>query len=161
MPWPGFEPGLLRPQRRVLTTRRSRQLLLQPLPCLDIHFSWLQVDPDLPSWRHTLRLPLPLPPPARVRIGWVRWCQRVSTANEFSWCSGYHICLTHRRSPVRSRAKTVFETLLGYNPIQVDNWYQVQSLSKISLLQKFLVKNFSPLEIPCQKFFSSKNLTFI
>ena len=22
MPWPGFEPGLLRPQRRVLTTRR-------------------------------------------------------------------------------------------------------------------------------------------
>ena len=25
MPWPGFEPGLLRPQRRVLTTRRSRQ----------------------------------------------------------------------------------------------------------------------------------------
>ena len=26
--------------------------------------------------------------------------------NWFSWCSGYHICLTHRRSPVRSRAKT-------------------------------------------------------
>ena len=25
---------------------------------------------------------------------------------KFSWCSGYHICLTHRRSPVRSRAKT-------------------------------------------------------
>ena len=25
LPWPGFEPGLLRPQRRVLTTRRSRQ----------------------------------------------------------------------------------------------------------------------------------------
>ena len=24
MPGPGFEPGLLRPQRRVLTTRRSR-----------------------------------------------------------------------------------------------------------------------------------------
>ncbi len=24
VPWPGFEPGLLRPQRRVLTTRRSR-----------------------------------------------------------------------------------------------------------------------------------------
>ena len=28
--------------------------------------------------------------------------------HEFSWCSGYHICLTHRRSPVRSRAKTCF-----------------------------------------------------
>ena len=27
MPWPGFEPGLLRPQRRVLTTRRSRLIL--------------------------------------------------------------------------------------------------------------------------------------
>ena len=26
--------------------------------------------------------------------------------SKFSWCSGYHICLTHRRSPVRSRAKT-------------------------------------------------------
>ena len=26
--------------------------------------------------------------------------------SQFSWCSGYHICLTHRRSPVRSRAKT-------------------------------------------------------
>ena len=25
VPWPGFEPGLLRPQRSVLTTRRSRQ----------------------------------------------------------------------------------------------------------------------------------------
>ena len=30
----------------------------------------------------------------------------VSKFNRFSWCSGYHICLTHRRSPVRSRAKT-------------------------------------------------------
>ena len=28
--------------------------------------------------------------------------------SKFSWCSGYHICLTHRRSPVRSRAKTSF-----------------------------------------------------
>ena len=28
------------------------------------------------------------------------------TFHVFSWCSGYHICLTHRRSPVRSRAKT-------------------------------------------------------
>ena len=28
--------------------------------------------------------------------------------SKFSWCSGYHICLTHRRSPVRSRAKTCF-----------------------------------------------------
>ena len=26
LPWPGFEPGLLRPQRRVLTTIRSRLL---------------------------------------------------------------------------------------------------------------------------------------
>ena len=26
LPWPGFEPGLLRPQRRVPTTRRSRLL---------------------------------------------------------------------------------------------------------------------------------------
>ena len=27
VPWPGFEPGLLRPQRKVLTTILSRQLL--------------------------------------------------------------------------------------------------------------------------------------
>ena len=26
---------------------------------------------------------------------------------EFPWCSGYHICVTHRRSPVRSRAKAM------------------------------------------------------
>ena len=32
----------------------------------------------------------------------------VHVRNTFSWCSGYHICLTHRRSPVRSRAKTAF-----------------------------------------------------
>ena len=27
MPGPGFEPGLLRPQRSVLTTRRSRRTI--------------------------------------------------------------------------------------------------------------------------------------
>ena len=32
----------------------------------------------------------------------------VLNVKQFSWCSGYHICLTHRRSPVRSRAKTCF-----------------------------------------------------
>ena len=31
LPGPGFEPGLLRPQRRVLTTRRSRLLILNPV----------------------------------------------------------------------------------------------------------------------------------
>ena len=30
----------------------------------------------------------------------------IATVTAFSWCSGYHICLTHRRSPVRNRAKT-------------------------------------------------------
>ena len=32
----------------------------------------------------------------------------LGNVKQFSWCSGYHICLTHRRSPVRSRAKTCF-----------------------------------------------------
>ena len=32
VPWPGFEPGLLRPQRRVLTTRRSRPVWQSYLP---------------------------------------------------------------------------------------------------------------------------------
>ncbi len=27
---------------------------------------------------------------------------------KFPWCSGYHICLTRRWSPVRSRAETFF-----------------------------------------------------
>ena len=31
---------------------------------------------------------------------------KLTFVSRFSWCSGYHICLTHRRSPVRSRAKT-------------------------------------------------------
>lgn len=34
LPWPGFEPGLLRPQRRVLTTRRSRLLKVVETNCV-------------------------------------------------------------------------------------------------------------------------------
>ena len=34
----------------------------------------------------------------------------ITNVKQFSWCSGYHICLTHRRSPVRSRAKTCLPT---------------------------------------------------
>ena len=82
MPWPGFEPGLLRPQRRVLTTRRSR--LARDMECC----AW-NVDGifDFMSGRLDSNL-------------------KLTFVSRFSWCSGYHICLTHRRSPVRSRAKT-------------------------------------------------------
>ena len=82
MPWPGFEPGLLRPQRRVLTTRRSR--LARDMECC----AW-NVDGifDFMSGRLHSNL-------------------KLTFVSRFSWCSGYHICLTHRRSPVRSRAKT-------------------------------------------------------
>ena len=109
MPWPGFEPGLLRPQRRVLTTRRSRRLLLEPLLCQDIHFSGSKLTLTFGPGATPGACHLPLPPLARVGIGRVRLRRRVSTASEFSWCSGYHICLTHRRSPVRSRAKTILK----------------------------------------------------
>ena len=37
---------------------------------------------------------------------WYMYWFDTRTGSRFSWCSGYHICLTHRRSPVRSRAKT-------------------------------------------------------
>ena len=41
LPWPGFEPGLLRPQRNVLTTIRSRRCaLLVCLSCICPHVSW-------------------------------------------------------------------------------------------------------------------------
>ena len=46
MPRPGFEPGLLRPQRRVLTTRRSRLIhnyLFKQLPVTRVdvcHCCW-------------------------------------------------------------------------------------------------------------------------
>ena len=40
-----------------------------------------------------------------IFIGICSMC-KTTFFNRFSWCSGYHICLTHRRSPVRSRAKT-------------------------------------------------------
>ena len=33
-------------------------------------------------------------------------CRRASLSPS-SWCSGYHICLTHRRSPVQSRAMII------------------------------------------------------
>ena len=32
----------------------------------------------------------------------------------FVWCSGYHICLTHRRSPVQFRPETTEFILLFY-----------------------------------------------
>ena len=83
MPWPGFEPGLLRPQRRVLTTRRSRLRTVVVLVGVNV------VTHQSGGW------------------WWV--CLKVECSinvKQFSWCSGYHICLTHRRSPVRSRAKT-------------------------------------------------------
>ena len=45
--------------------------------------------------------------------------------SKFSWCSGYHICLTHRRSPVRSRAKTCvffsFELFISKNLLSFEN----------------------------------------
>ena len=42
------------------------------------------------------------------RLGVCLKVEFVINVKQFSWCSGYHICLTHRRSPVRSRAKTCF-----------------------------------------------------
>ena len=35
-----------------------------------------------------------------------------SFVHGFPWCSGFHICLTRRRSPVRSRTETVLSTSL-------------------------------------------------
>lgn len=35
------------------------------------------------------------------------WCERV-WQRSFPWCSGHHVCLTHRRSPVRTWAETCF-----------------------------------------------------
>ena len=86
MPWPGFEPGLLRPQRRVLTTRRSRQLVS--------------------TRRHMAYEGQKSAPPWKSRKRYATLTRLATDCKEFSWCSGYHICLTHRRSPVWSRAKT-------------------------------------------------------
>ena len=89
LPWPGFEPGLLRPQRRVLTTRRSRQLVS--------------------TRRHMAYEGQKSAPPWKSRKRCATLTRLATDCKEFSWCSGYHICLTHRRSPVRSRAKTIFK----------------------------------------------------
>ena len=35
----------------------------------------------------------------------------IDTCSKFPWCSGYHICLTRRRSLVRSRTETYFDPL--------------------------------------------------
>ena len=48
MPWPGFEPGLLRPQRNVLTTIRSR------LPLLLTCTANFQTDKAYASWQKYL-----------------------------------------------------------------------------------------------------------
>ena len=41
----------------------------------------------------------------RRSVGWKYWIGSRSTT-AFPWCSGYHVCLTRRRSPVRSWAET-------------------------------------------------------
>ena len=45
MPQPGFEPGFLRPQRTVLTTRLLRQLLSFEAKLLGFVVSSLRLDP--------------------------------------------------------------------------------------------------------------------
>ena len=50
LPWPGFEPGLLRPQRNVLTTIRSRRCaLFERLLSICPHVSWSIVT-EICSW---------------------------------------------------------------------------------------------------------------
>ena len=60
------------------------------------------VDPGSIPGRRNFFLSLP------SQDTWHRFSPRTDVweSSKFSWCSGYHICLTHRRSPVRSRAKT-------------------------------------------------------
>ena len=43
MPWPGFEPGLLRPQRRVLTTRRSRLVVFNWQFGATVHYLYCDI----------------------------------------------------------------------------------------------------------------------
>ena len=52
LPWPGFEPGLLRPQRRVLTTRRSR---LETLSGVKTFYQYILQRPPF-QWFHNYLL---------------------------------------------------------------------------------------------------------
>ena len=68
----------------------------------DVTSPWVLVGPPF--------FPSPIPanrPHPSVFIG-TSVTNMFSGVKRFSWCSGYHICLTHRRSPVRSRAKTYY-----------------------------------------------------
>ena len=47
---------------------------------------------------------------------------------QFSWCSGYHICLTHRRSPVRAWAVSMF---LFFKPLLF--WLDFHQLKHINV----------------------------
>ena len=60
-----------------------------------------------------------------VRICFKKASLKVS---KFPWCSGYHICLTHRRSPVRSRAETFF---VFFSAIIVINIFFCQEISQL------------------------------
>ena len=50
----------------------------------------------------------------QLQIKYNLFCYKFYSYSKFLWCSGYHICLTGRRSSVRSWTETVLDQLLAY-----------------------------------------------
>ena len=90
----------------------------------------------------------------------------------FSWCSGYHICLTRRRSPVRSRAKTytipcgLVARIAGFHPAgpgsipgMGNNFFEsIISFFQVGLQSTKLIKDFKIPNV-CQRLVIWKGLS--
>ena len=68
MPWPGFEPGLLRPQRKVLTTILSRQMRV-----------WGFWKHYWVKWKHSCLNPKKFPPRRGIEPRSRAWQARILT----------------------------------------------------------------------------------
>ena len=81
-----------------------------------------------------------------------------------SWCSRYHICLTHRRSPVRSRAKT--NSFSFWNLFISSNYFMdlILSCQPISIIHFWanVLSNFvSPQPVLTSVYFCSSTKIFL
>ena len=111
---PGFEPGLLLPQRSVLTTRRSGSIsnpLLSHLFCSRA-FSLSQLLPVILLFRHEWLFPSPVQSGILSRPGFesgLLWPQR-------------SVLTTRRSGPI---VKPPFLALFLFESILVISWYQL------------------------------------
>ena len=68
-----------------------------------------------------------------------------------AWCSGYHICLTHRRSQVRALVRSIF---LFFLVINLKNNIKINAFLPVSIFCRvFFIMNSNSI-LKCHEYFS-------